>query len=119
MLNFLRPRATTATLSPADAVARHAKGEITVIDVRELAEFRATGQARGSLHIPMALIPLKADPKGPGFDPRLDPARPVAAYCASGARSGMAVQILRQLGYDAHNIGSVQDWARAGGAVSR
>ena len=31
-------------------------------------------------------------------------------------RSGSAVQVLKKLGYDAHNIGTIRDWAAAGGA---
>jgi rhodanese-related sulfurtransferase len=34
-------------------------------------------------------------------------------------RSGAAVQSLKKLGYDAHNIGTIRDWAAAGGAISR
>ena len=78
-------------LSATDAVAGLASGEITVIDCREANELRASGTAQGGLHVPLALLALKADPSGPDHDKRLDPARPVAVFCASGGRSGMAV----------------------------
>lgn len=119
MLNFLRSAPAAPRLNASDAVARAALHDITVIDVREFAEVRATGQAAGALNIPLSILPLKANPKGPDFDARIDPAKPVAVYCTSGARSGMAAQALTKLGYEAHNIGGFGDWRRAGGAVSQ
>lgn len=118
MFNLFGGGAAKTRLTSADAIAKSAAGEMTVIDCREASEL-ASGTALGGLHIPLALLPLKADPKGPGHDPRLDPARPVAVFCASGGRSGMAVQVLQRLGYEAHNIGGFGDWCAAGGPVTR
>ncbi len=94
------------------AIAQAATGMITVVDVREVAEVKETGKAKGALNIPLALIGLQAAEK-------IDKSKPVAVYCAVGGRAGMAVQALTKLGYDAHNIGGFGDWASAGGAVSR
>ncbi len=118
MFNLSRgPAAAKLTLK--DAIARLAKGDITVIDVREGTEVVASGTAKGGLHIPLSMIPLKANPKGPDFDSRIDPAKPVAVFCAVGGRAGMAVQALQGLGYEAHNLGGFSDWAAAGGPVTR
>jgi rhodanese-related sulfurtransferase len=100
-------------------IAAAAKGELTVIDVRELAEVQSSGLAAGAVHIPLALLSLKADPSSPDYDARLAPSKPVAVYCAMGGRAGMAAQALSRLGYDATNIGGFSDWATAGGPVSR
>jgi rhodanese-related sulfurtransferase len=100
-----------------DVIQSAAKGEITLIDVREGAELRAGGMARGAVHIPLATLALKAAPNSHDHDPRLSTARPVAVYCAAGARAGMAVQTLHSLGYQATNIGGFGDWAAAGGPV--
>lgn len=99
-------------LTANQAIAKLAAGEITVIDCREAGEVQASGQAKGALHIPLAMLPLQAKDKIPA-------GKPVAVYCAAGGRAGMAAQTLRGLGYDAHNIGGFGDWASAGGPVSR
>jgi rhodanese-related sulfurtransferase len=93
------------------AIAKAAKGEITLLDVREANELLASGKARDALHIPLALIPLQATDK-------INKLLPVAVYCAAGGRAGMAAQALQNLGYDAHNIGGFGDWASAGGPIS-
>ncbi|MDP5349061.1 MAG: sulfurtransferase, partial [Paracoccaceae bacterium] len=75
---------------------------------------------RGTLHIPLMRLPMMADPRHPDFDQRLAGGKPIALYCASGARSGMAANILQKLGHaDTHNLGGLQHWAAAGGTIDR
>ncbi|MFZ9199082.1 MAG: rhodanese-like domain-containing protein [Paracoccaceae bacterium] len=111
--------AAAKPLTAADAIARAAKGEVTILDVREAAELAASGTARGGVHIPVSLVPIKANPGAADRKNGLDPAKPVAVFCAVGGRAGMAVQALQKLGYEAHNIGGFSDWVAAGGPVSR
>lgn len=107
-------------IAAAEAIARAARGELTVIDVREAKELPATGIATGALHIPLGQIRAKADPKAAGREPRLSPDRPVAIYCAMGSRSGAAGKQMLALGYtEVFNIGGIGDWLAAGGPVSR
>ncbi|OOY26731.1 MAG: sulfurtransferase [Rhodobacteraceae bacterium] len=123
MLNFLRPSAhggRVERINPKDAVAKAKAGELTVIDVREGMEVKSSGKAKGALHIPLATIRMKADPSSPEKDPKLDTAKPVALYCASGARSAGAAQMLAQMGYEhVYNIGGLYDWHAAGGEIER
>lgn len=119
MLSFLNP-SRAARIAPAEAIARHARGEITLVDVRDISELRATGRAKGAVHLPLMLLPQKADPRHPEHDPALSVDRPVVVYCASGARSARAAEILKTLGYaQVFNLGGLGDWAAAGGAISR
>lgn len=108
-----------AGLSASNAITGLAAGTVTVLDVRASNEVQASGTAEGGVHIPLGLLPLKADPKGPDFDNRLSADKPIAVFCAVGGRAGNAVQFLRGLGYEAHNIGGFGDWVNAGGAVQR
>jgi rhodanese-related sulfurtransferase len=117
MLNLFR----SAAQSPAsDIVTRVNAGQVTLVDIRDPSEIRATGKAQGALAIPLAVLRMKADPKSPDHDSRLVPDAPIAVYCASGARSSMAKGMLTQLGYrDVTNVGGLSDWQRAGGAIAR
>ena len=80
----------------ADFKALLAQGAI-LVDVRTPEEFRG-GHLDGSLNIPVQIIQSKvADLKKKG--------KPVIAVCRSGARSGMAVGILKSAGIEAYNGG--------------
>lgn len=118
MLNIFGGNAAKR-FTAADAVALAAKGEITLLDVREAAEIAASGTAQGAVNIPVAMVPLKANPNGPDCDKRLTTAKPIAVFCAVGGRAGMAQQALERMGYTAHNIGGFTDWVNAGGPVQR
>jgi rhodanese-related sulfurtransferase len=108
--------APAARLSVADVAAEVAQGKMLLIDVREVAEAKASGVAQGAKLIPLSLLPLKCDPRQPGCE--LPQGLPVAVYCASGGRSGMAADTLMQLGYGpVVNLGGLRDWAAGGGAV--
>lgn len=116
MFNFLRPRAPSPCPPLAEIMAGVAEGRIALVDVREMAEVRASGKACGALVIPLGLLALKADPKAP--DALLAPGKPIAVYCASGGRSGRAAQMLGRMGYGpVWNIGGLCDWQAVGGQV--
>ncbi len=123
MLNFMRTRPAQgqpAPINPAEAVAKARAGELTVIDVRDLNEVSMSGKAKGALHIPLMMLRFQADPRNPDFHPELDLEKPVALYCASGARSQMAGQMMAQLGFrEVYNIGGLGHWQAAGGEIER
>jgi rhodanese-related sulfurtransferase len=116
MFNFLRPGQKSISLP--DLLAQAATGEAVLIDVREGAELRTSGTAKGALHIPLALIAMKADPKSPDFDKRLA-GKKIGVFCASGGRSGMAQQVLQKLGYEVVNLGGFAGLVQAGAKVTK
>lgn len=106
----------TPVTSVPQAIEMAARGEITLLDVRDLSEVAASGTARGAVHIPLSLLPLRADPRGPDYDHRLA-GKPLAVFCAAGARAGRAVALLESFGHEAVNIGGFGDWCGCGGQV--
>lgn len=71
-----------------------------IVDVRSRAEFKAASHPR-SINIPLNQLEKEVQ--------KLDPSRPVLVCCASGARSGLAVSILKRQGFPAVvNLGSWQ-----------
>ncbi|MGH1330516.1 MAG: rhodanese-like domain-containing protein [Paracoccaceae bacterium] len=122
MFNFLNPRAGGGVVQMAAeaAIAAAAKGEIILIDVRDGGEVAASGKAKGALHVPLVSLRMRADPSSPECDPAFKAGKPLVLYCASGARSHGAGDMLLQMGYeDVRNLGGLRDWAMAGGAIER
>lgn len=102
--------------SAAEVAEQVAQGKMLLIDVREVAEAKVSGVAQGAKLIPLSLLPMKCDPRQPGCE--LPQGLPVAVYCASGGRSGMAADTLIRLGYGpVVNLGGLRDWAAGGGPV--
>ncbi|MGH3051096.1 MAG: sulfurtransferase [Gaiellaceae bacterium] len=103
-----------------DELARRL-GEVAVVDVRTPAEYDGSGgqscdPRQG--HVPGArnldvyrLMELTGDEISAELG--LEAGAEVVAYCHSGSRSKLAVQILRAAGYDARNYaGSWHEWSR-------
>ena len=119
MFGFLG-KSRPARINPSEAIARVKNGSLTLIDVREPGELRQSGKARGALHIPLGQIAAQTDPNSGHFNRKLDPAKAVALYCASGARSGRAADVMRAHGFaEVYNLGTLHDWQLSGGAVVR
>ncbi|MFT6452212.1 MAG: rhodanese-related sulfurtransferase [Halocynthiibacter sp.] len=122
MLNFINPRAGAGVMhmDAQKAISEAAKGLIVLIDVRDGNEVKASGKAAGALHLPLASFQMRANPSSPECEPALKSGKPLVLYCASGARSNAAGQMLLKMGYeDVRNLGGLRDWAVAGGAIER
>ena len=92
-------------VSPEEVKARHAAGEIQLIDVREPYEHEA-GRIAGARHIELERVASQAA--------TIDRDTPVVFYCRLGARSGMAANAFRRAGYDAYSmLGGLEAWGRA------
>jgi hydroxyacylglutathione hydrolase len=89
---------------------RLARGDVTVVDVRNRSEYEA-GHLPGSLHIPVGYLPerLAEIPRD----------KPIIVQCQSGARSAIATSVLQKLGVtDATDLtGGFLAWQQAGNEV--
>lgn len=73
----------------------------TLLDVRTDREF-SSGHLDGALHIPLAQLRSRV-----GEVPR---DRPVVVYCLSGGRSASAAGMLRDSGFEVHDLGPMRAW---------
>jgi rhodanese-related sulfurtransferase len=91
-------------ISPEQAAALAAGGEVLLLDVREPQEWLA-GRAERAVHMPLG-----------GLDPAAVPAdRPVVAVCRSGNRSERAALLLAGAGRNVSNMaGGMKAWDEAG-----
>lgn len=98
-------------LDAHDAIKRRAKGELTIIDVRE-ADEREAVRIPGSISMPLS-----------SFDPAAVPieeGKELMFHCASGSRCGVAAQRMRWAGFTGplnRLTGGLSEWVRAGGPV--
>jgi rhodanese-related sulfurtransferase len=79
-------------------------GKSILIDVRTEDEYYL-GHAKNTKNIPLDKI----------SDIKIDKSKKIFVHCVSGNRSNMAESILRKMGYDAKNIGGLNDAAEATG----
>lgn len=99
-------------ISPGLMEAHIYGGKSLVVDIREPDEVSQQGSITGTVHVPPGLLELRADPQSPSHLSAFDPVRPTILFCAVGTRSALAVQTLRQLGYEdvTHLEGGFQAW---------
>ena len=102
-----------------DQVAIEIGRDALLIDVREPAELDAEGMIRGAVHAPRGMLEFWADLASPDHRPEFDPQQRTVVYCATGGRSALAAQLLRQLGYAdvAHLDGGITAWKQVGHPV--
>jgi rhodanese-related sulfurtransferase len=92
--------------TPQQVAELIARGEMQLIDVRQLQEYQA-GRIAGARLIELGALAQESH--------TIDRDRPVVFYCRSGARSAMARDAFRVAGYDAYNMtGGLLDWDAAG-----
>jgi phage shock protein E len=74
----------------------------SVVDVRTPGEY-LDGHYPGAINIPLNELPQR-------LDEFKEMKKPIVAYCRSGARSGMAVSVLKQNGFnEVYNGGGLFD----------
>lgn len=96
-------------------------GDVAVFDVRTAEEYDGTngkpcdprqGHLPGARNLDVYRL-MEMSPEEARAAVGLTPGTEVVAYCHSGSRSAIAVQVLRSLGYDARNyVGSWHEWSR-------
>ena len=102
-------------ISVEAVAARRMQGdEMVLLDVREKEEVRA-GYIEGAITIPRGFLEFQAAAHLPQTE------ADIVVYCASGARSLLAAQVLRAMGYThvASRAGGITRWQAAGYPVVR
>lgn len=100
-------------ISPGVLLARQEHGDQSVLlDVREQNEWNLF-RIPTAIHLPLARVSDAATQTLAHF-----PDAEVVVYCARGARSAKAVELLRAQGYQATSLaGGIAAWIDAGGEV--
>jgi rhodanese-related sulfurtransferase len=111
-------KARVENLSVEDT-ARELEAGALLVDLRESEERQAHGTIPGAVHMPRGMLEFYADPTLPYHRQELTPERRIILHCASGGRSALGADLLRDMGYTnvAHLDGGLTAWKAAGRPV--
>lgn len=109
--------AAVPKLSAEDAVAKHAEGQGTFIDVRDSSDIAASGTIAGAHRVPRGMIEFRADPAMEAlYDPVFQKDADIYLICGAGGQAALAGKTLKDMGYaKVTNIGGFAAWKEAGG----
>lgn len=110
--------AVVPKITAVKAQGELAKGNVLILDVRDAHEVEKTGKISGAVNISRGMLEFRADPQSPYYDPRFTFDKTIILYCASGGRSVLAGETLKDMGYaKVLNLGAFKDWVDSNGAT--
>jgi len=107
---------TIENLSPQQFAQELEREDVVIVDLRERDELDQQGAIPEAIHAPRGMLEFYADSSTPYHRPGFAPERRTLLYCASGGRSALACQTLKELGYSnvAHLDGGFKAWVAEG-----
>lgn len=120
LLAEAKARITEISVGDTQSLLEKSSGGL-VLDVREEAELKA-GRIPGALHVPRGLLePMAAEDSPLRADALADQDRLILVYCASGARSALAADVLQVLGFSNVRsvVGGFNAWVQADHPIER
>jgi rhodanese-related sulfurtransferase len=107
--------AAVPRVPPAEARALMGRGNVLIVDVRDPPEVHASGKIKGAVNVSRGMLEFRADPDSPYHDPAFRKDKTVLVYCASGGRSALVGNTLKDFGYTTvYNLGGFKELADAG-----
>ena len=87
-------------LSPEEVKSSYEKGDITLIDIRDIRELWKEGTIKNSIHIPRGMLEFWLDPQSSYFqEKKIGEMKNIVLYCALGFRSALATKALKEMGF--------------------
>ena len=88
------------TLSANQVKDLSEKGEITLIDIRDIRELWKEGSLKDAIHIPRGMLEFWLDPESSYYKERkIGDIKNLVLFCALGMRSALATKSLQDMGY--------------------
>ena len=88
-------------MSPEEVKNAYDKGEITLIDVRDIRELWKEGTIKDAIHIPRGMLEFWLDPNSSYFQQnKIGNIKKMVLYCALGFRSALATKALQEMGFN-------------------
>ena len=87
-------------LSPEEVKTAYEKGEVTLIDVRDIRELWKEGTIKDAIHIPRGMLEFWLDPQSSYFKSnKIKNIKKMVLFCALGLRSALATKSLMEMGF--------------------
>ena len=87
-------------MKPAQVKEALEKGEITLIDIRDIRELWKEGTIENSIHIPRGMLEFWLDPQSSYFqEKKIGEMKNIVLFCALGFRSALATKALKEMGF--------------------
>ena len=87
-------------MSPEQVKIAYEKGEVTLIDVRDIRELWKEGTIKNSIHIPRGMLEFWLDPQSSYFqEKKIGEMKNIVLFCALGFRSALATKSLKEMGF--------------------
>ena len=88
-------------MSPEQVKNAYDKGEVTLIDVRDIRELWNEGTIKDSIHIPRGMLEFWLDPQSSYYqEKKIGDIKNIVLFCALGFRSALATKALKEMGFD-------------------
>jgi len=88
-------------MSPEQVKNAYDKGEVTLIDVRDIRELWKEGTIKNAIHIPRGMLEFWLDPQSSYYQTnKIGDIKNIVLFCALGFRSALATKALKEMGFD-------------------
>ena len=88
-------------MSPEQVKKAYDKGDVTLIDVRDIRELWKEGTIKDSIHIPRGMLEFWLDPQSSYYqEKKIGDIKNIVLFCALGFRSALATKALKEMGFD-------------------
>ena len=88
-------------MSSEEVKSAYEKGDITLIDVRDIRELWKEGVIKNSIHIPRGMLEFWLDPQSSYFqEKKIGDVKNIVLFCALGFRSALATKTLNDMGFN-------------------
>ena len=87
-------------MSPEQVKNAYDKGEVTLVDVRDIRELWKEGTIKDAIHIPRGMLEFWMDPQSPYYqEKKIGDKKNIVLFCALGFRSALATKTLQEMGF--------------------
>ena len=92
---------TIKIMSPEQVKSSYDKGEVTLIDIRDIRELWKEGTIENAIHIPRGMLEFWLDPQSSYYqEKKIGNVKNLVLFCALGLRSALATKALKEMGFD-------------------